>query len=436
MKRSILAFAVLSAFSGSALAIIPAGAVHFKNGWDLESVQKQTDGRIDYVMDYAKESNEAISRIDRDNMLVRDPAIKQANDKADAALQGVVSNGAALAGKVDKKDYAKDQAAQNTRDNKQDALIKTADDKSTAALQGVASNGAAIYTLQTQSKTFVTKPELSAGLAGKVDSVDFMKDQVRQDKALDSEATARADADAALSKRTDGVDKKADSALNGVSQTNARLTTESNERRTADVREEAARVKGDQDLQAQVDDRVTTRDFVADQQRQDTAARVSEQKQQNEFARVDARINTKVDDNVFQQRAANLDAAIAAQREQQRKTNATVAQHSETLANHEQRITTLEQNTNARFGNLKNQIDQNKREANAGIAGVAAIATIPQVTDNQNFSIGAGVGARDGESALAVGFSGRVTQNVVTKVAVSTDTQNGWTVGAGVSYGW
>ena len=106
------------------------------------------------------------------------------------------------------------------------------------------------------------------------------------------------------------------------------------------------------------------------------------------------------------------------------------------IANHEQRITSLEQQTARGFSDLKRQIDDNRKDANAGIAGVAAMANIPQVTANQDFSVGAGIGFRGDEQALAVGFSGRVTENVVTKVAVASDTQSGWTVGAGVAVGW
>lgn len=136
---------------------------------------------------------------------------------------------------------------------------------------------------------------------------------------------------------------------------------------------------------------------------------------------------------------SRIDAAnanIEANRTALANTNKRVAANTAQLANHEQRLSTLEQQTSKGFSDLKRQIDDNKKDANAGISGVAAIASIPQVTDKQDFSVGAGVGARGSEQALAVGFSGRITDNVVTKVAVATDTQSGWTVGAGVSYGW
>ncbi|UBI23086.1 YadA C-terminal domain-containing protein (plasmid) [Citrobacter amalonaticus] len=64
------------------------------------------------------------------------------------------------------------------------------------------------------------------------------------------------------------------------------------------------------------------------------------------------------------------------------------------------------------------------------------MANIPPVTSYQNFSIGAGVGNTDGESAVAVGFSARASQSVVVKASVSNDTQRNFVVGGGISYGW
>jgi autotransporter adhesin len=116
--------------------------------------------------------------------------------------------------------------------------------------------------------------------------------------------------------------------------------------------------------------------------------------------------------------------------------NTAISSNSSRIASNEQRLNSFEQDTNKKFGDLKRQVDDNKDDSNAGIAGVAAMATIPQVTDKQDFSIGAGVGARDDQQAIAVGFSARATEHVVTKVAVAADTNSGFTVGAGMSYGW
>lgn len=144
----------------------------------------------------------------------------------------------------------------------------------------------------------------------------------------------------------------------------------------------------------------------------------------------------KAGDISSQLRIDQANANIEANRQASAATNKRVAANTAAIANHEQRITSLEQQTARGFSDLKRQIDDNRKDANAGIAGVAAMANIPQVTANQDFSVGAGIGFRGDEQALAVGFSGRVTENVVTKVAVASDTQNGWTVGAGVAVGW
>lgn len=144
----------------------------------------------------------------------------------------------------------------------------------------------------------------------------------------------------------------------------------------------------------------------------------------------------KAGDISAQLRIDQANANIETNRQASAATNKRVAANTAAIANHEQRITSLEQQTASGFSDLKRQIDDNRKDANAGIAGVAAMANIPQVTANQDFSVGAGIGFRGDEQALAVGFSGRVTENVVTKVAVASDTQNGWTVGAGVAVGW
>ncbi|RSK67455.1 hypothetical protein EJE24_12920 [Enterobacter huaxiensis] len=116
--------------------------------------------------------------------------------------------------------------------------------------------------------------------------------------------------------------------------------------------------------------------------------------------------------------------------------NKKIAANSVALADHEQRIETLEQSNSSNFGKLKSEVDENRKRASAGIAGVAAMANIPQVTNTQNFSVGAGVGNTDGENALAVGFSARATENVVVKASVSDDSQHNFVVGGGIAYGW
>lgn len=138
----------------------------------------------------------------------------------------------------------------------------------------------------------------------------------------------------------------------------------------------------------------------------------------------------------YQQKAAELDTRIAANKATQQKTNQAVAANTAKIADHENRITELEQSNSASFGKLKNEVDDNRKRASAGIAGVAAMANIPQVIQGQTFSVGAAVGTADSEQALAVGFSARATENTVVKASVSNDSQHNFVTGAGVSYGW
>ena len=119
-------------------------------------------------------------------------------------------------------------------------------------------------------------------------------------------------------------------------------------------------------------------------------------------------------------------------------TNQAMAENTAELANHESRIDALEANTvnSSSFNRLKDRVDENRQRASAGIAGVAAMANIPQVTQGATFSVGAGAGTTDGESALAVGFSARATESTVVKASVSNDSQQNFVVGAGASLQW
>ncbi|NIF31063.1 hypothetical protein F3J29_02765 [Enterobacter sp. Cy-643] len=91
--------------------------------------------------------------------------------------------------------------------------------------------------------------------------------------------------------------------------------------------------------------------------------------------------------------------------------------------------------TNA-FSSLKDQVNHNQKEANAGISGAMAMSNIPQVMNNQTVAIGAGIGGYEGENALAVGASTRIGNAVVVKATVSDDTENNVGYGAGLSVGW
>lgn len=93
------------------------------------------------------------------------------------------------------------------------------------------------------------------------------------------------------------------------------------------------------------------------------------------------------------------------------------------------------QKLNKNFSDLKNTVDANRKRAAAGIAGVAAMANIPEVNSHQTFSLGVGVGGFDGQQAVAVGASARVNDNLTVKASVAANNEEVvW--GAGAAFGW
>ena len=137
----------------------------------------------------------------------------------------------------------------------------------------------------------------------------------------------------------------------------------------------------------------------------------------------------KSDGAYAQSRIDAANANIQANREAAAATNKRVAENTAAIANHEGRIQSLESSTSSKFAQLNDKIEQNRQHASAGIAGVAAMANIPQVSQNATFSVGAGTGSYDGEQGLAVGFSGRINGTIVTKASVSATTQNDFVFG-------
>lgn len=407
------------------------------------------DGRIDGLLNYAWSADQDISQLKTD-LASTDSKADSALAKSSAALNlaaGAKTDAAAaltgLAGKVAQTDYDADKAAQGVRDNLQDALIDTNGQKADAALAGVATNGAAITDLQNKAGTYVTRPELATGLATKVDNADFVADQIRQDNALTDGLATKAnqtDLDQAIKDQSD-TDRAQDRLTAQLhADVDGKLKTETADRKAADAAHDTALADHDFRITSNTNalaTKVNQADFAVDQQRQDAALAAETSTRSSQFTTLSAGVKQAQDTGAYAQSRA--DAAYAhseANRQALDATNKRVAQNTADIANHEQRIQGLESQTNSKFADLNKQIDDNRKRASAGIAGVAAMANIPQVLEHQTFAIGAGAGNTDGESALAVGFSARASQNTVVKASVSNDTQHNFVIGAGVSYGW
>lgn len=90
-----------------------------------------------------------------------------------------------------------------------------------------------------------------------------------------------------------------------------------------------------------------------------------------------------------------------------------------------------------RLDGMEKTINKNKKTSNAGVASVAAMANIPQVMSAGKSGVGVGVGHREGQSAIAVGFS-RASDNAkhVVKFSAGVDSQRKSTLGAGYMFMW
>ncbi|WP_254665216.1 YadA-like family protein [Enterobacter sp. ku-bf2] len=99
-------------------------------------------------------------------------------------------------------------------------------------------------------------------------------------------------------------------------------------------------------------------------------------------------------------------------------------------------INAMNQQINSQFKSLKSEVDDNKKQANAGISGAMAMAGLPQVQVNKKVMFSAGAATYEGESALAVGASVNFNDNVIAKVSFSDDTANnmGASVGVGIGF--
>ena len=376
---------------------------------DFDASQQAQNDHINAVQDAAQTANDLATALEG-RADGTEAAIRETNNQLEVTDARSIDNAKRLDGVEQVNDRQDSQIADNKAAIEQEAKDRAAGDAATLQSANTYTDGAvksqadkqqlvdAAQDGQIAGNTAAIAQEAKDRAAG--DAATLTAANTHADKAVATEAAARADGDAKTL-------KDANSFTTGAVKAQADIQKGVDAKQDGAIAANATAIK--------------TETAVRSQQFNQLSAGVQQAQATGEYAH--ARID-----------AAN--ANIEANRQALANTNKRVAANTAQLANHEQRLTSLEQQTNKGFSDLKRQIDDNKKDANAGIAGVAAIASIPQVTDKQDFSVGAGVGARGSEQALAVGFSGRITDNVVTKVAVSTDTQSGWTVGAGVSYGW
>ncbi|MCF7530194.1 YadA-like family protein, partial [Neisseria sp. ZJ104] len=96
-------------------------------------------------------------------------------------------------------------------------------------------------------------------------------------------------------------------------------------------------------------------------------------------------------------------------------------------------VSQLKQN----IGDVNNRINKLDKDYQAGIAGVAALAGLPEIHMAGHSMLSAAVGNHKGQSALAVGYS-RLSDNskVKLKIQGSANTQGDITTSVGIGYAW
>lgn len=93
------------------------------------------------------------------------------------------------------------------------------------------------------------------------------------------------------------------------------------------------------------------------------------------------------------------------------------------------------QQLNRNFNDLRDKVERNNKDMKRGVAGAAALAGMPQVGQYGDFMVSAGVGYYKGETAVAVGASGRINSNVVVKSGVAF-TSGEAVINGGVGIAW
>ncbi|HIE5826961.1 TPA: YadA family autotransporter adhesin [Proteus mirabilis] len=93
------------------------------------------------------------------------------------------------------------------------------------------------------------------------------------------------------------------------------------------------------------------------------------------------------------------------------------------------------QYTDQRFSQLDNKISQVEKRANAGIAGVTAISSIPYV-NSERFSFGMAMGHYRDAQAIATGVQYKPTANTNVRLNASWNNGGDTSIGAGFAVGW
>ncbi|MGO2336871.1 YadA C-terminal domain-containing protein [Providencia sp.] len=106
-----------------------------------------------------------------------------------------------------------------------------------------------------------------------------------------------------------------------------------------------------------------------------------------------------------------------------------------TQKTNDKKFTAFESKYDNAVNQLDNKIDQRSKEANSGIASVAAMSNIPYAT-NTRFSAGVGAGNYKNGTAIAAGAQYQLKENVNLRSSISWNNSDSAVMGAGIAFGW
>uniref|UniRef100_A0A1I9YM93 Hemagglutinin n=1 Tax=Paraburkholderia sprentiae WSM5005 TaxID=754502 RepID=A0A1I9YM93_9BURK len=109
--------------------------------------------------------------------------------------------------------------------------------------------------------------------------------------------------------------------------------------------------------------------------------------------------------------------------------------HERTLTNVAPGVNPTDAVNMSQLNSVQQGVNALARQAYSGIAGATALTMIPEVDPGKTLSVGIGSGNYKGYSAVAIGFTARITDNLKLKGGVSTSS-SGTVYGAGIGYQW
>jgi YadA-like membrane anchor domain/Coiled stalk of trimeric autotransporter adhesin len=82
------------------------------------------------------------------------------------------------------------------------------------------------------------------------------------------------------------------------------------------------------------------------------------------------------------------------------------------------------------------QLNQMTNIVSTGVASIAAMSNIPDLSPTKKFGIGVGYGNFQGNSAVAIGASGRLSSALTVKASVGSGYNSNTSVGTGLTFSW